>query len=62
MDDDKELSSPAAIAIPVDEEHTTDTSPSAPQQSDQATEKHVTHTQTVETEAVADDQNLSPKA
>ncbi|PNY16608.1 hypothetical protein L195_g013333, partial [Trifolium pratense] len=59
MDDDKEVSSPAAIAIPVDEEHT---SPSAPQQSDQATEKHVTHTQTVETEAVADDQNLSPKA
>ncbi|MCI96357.1 hypothetical protein A2U01_0117657, partial [Trifolium medium] len=27
MDDDKELSSPTAIAIPVDEEHT---SPSAP--------------------------------
>ncbi|WJX85573.1 hypothetical protein P8452_68005 [Trifolium repens] len=59
MDGDKELSSPTAITIPVDEEHT---SSSAPQQSDQATEKHVTHAQTVDTEAVADDQNLSPKA
>ncbi|XP_024626148.1 protein WVD2-like 1 isoform X1 [Medicago truncatula] len=59
MEGDKELTSPTAITIPVDKEHT---SPSAPQQSDQATEKHVTHTQTVDTEAVANGQDLSPNA
>ncbi|CAI8615579.1 unnamed protein product [Vicia faba] len=58
-DDEKELSSPTAITIPVDKEHT---SPPAPQQSDQATEKHVTHTQTVDTEADSNGQNLSPDA
>ncbi|XP_058738661.1 protein WVD2-like 1 isoform X2 [Vicia villosa] len=58
-DDEKELSSPAAIAIPVDKEQT---SPSTPQQSDQATEKHVTHTQIVDTEADSNGHNLSPNA
>lgn len=57
VDDDEELSSPTAISIPVDKEHT---SPLAPQLSDQATEKHVTHTQTVNPEAVATVQSLSP--
>lgn len=59
MDDNKELSSPTAISISVEKEHT---SPSAPQLSDQATEKHVTHTQTVDTEAVSTGQSLSPNA
>lgn len=59
VNDNQELSSPTAISISVDKEHT---SPPAPQPSDQATEKHVTHTQTVDTEAVATEQNLSPKA
>nr|XP_027188851.1 protein WVD2-like 1 isoform X4 [Cicer arietinum] len=59
MGDNKELSSPTAITIPVDKEHT---SPTSPQQSDQATEKHVTHTQTVDIEAVANGHSLSPKA
>ncbi|XP_057439519.1 protein WAVE-DAMPENED 2 isoform X2 [Lotus japonicus] len=59
VNDNQELSSPTAISISLDKEHT---SPPAPQPSDQATEKHVTHTQTVDTEAVATEQNLSPKA
>ncbi|KAG4916960.1 hypothetical protein AAZX31_19G231600 [Glycine max] len=37
-------------------------SPSAPQPSDQVTEKHVTHAQAVDTEADASGLNLSPKA
>lgn len=49
MGDNKEFSSPTA------------TSPYAPQPSDQATEKHVTYTQAVGTEAVAAGQ-LSPNA
>ncbi|XP_050917088.1 protein WVD2-like 1 isoform X2 [Lathyrus oleraceus] len=58
-DDEKELNSPTAITIPVDKEHT---SPPAPQQSDQSTVKHVTHTQTVDTETDSNGQNLSPNA
>ncbi|KAK7397321.1 hypothetical protein VNO78_18489 [Psophocarpus tetragonolobus] len=54
MDNNKELS-----LLAVDTEHP---STSAPQPSDQITEKHVTHAQTVDTEAVATDQNVSPKA
>ncbi|XP_027350268.1 protein WVD2-like 1 isoform X2 [Abrus precatorius] len=52
--DNKEFSSPT-----VDKEHP---SPSAPQPSDQVAEKHVTHTLTVDTEAVTADPNLSPNA
>ncbi|CAK8544791.1 unnamed protein product [Lathyrus sativus] len=58
-DEEKELSSPIAITIPVDKEHT---SPPAPQQSDQATVKHVTHTQTVDAKADSNGQSLSPNA
>ncbi|KAJ1385120.1 TPX2, C-terminal [Sesbania bispinosa] len=59
LDDNKELSSPTAISVSVDKEPT---SPSAPPPPDQATEKHVTHAQVVDTEAVATGQNLSPNA
>lgn len=54
IDDNTELSSPAA-----DKEHP---SPSAPQPSDQVTEKHVTHAQAGDTEAVATGLDSSPKA
>ncbi|XP_061340473.1 protein WVD2-like 2 isoform X2 [Gastrolobium bilobum] len=56
-DENKELTSPAAISVSVDKEHT---SPSASQPVDQATEKHVTYTHTVDTEAVTTGLNLSP--
>lgn len=59
MDDNEKLSSPAAISISDDKEHT---SPSAPHPSDEATEKHVTYAKTVDTEAVATGLNLSQKA
>lgn len=59
ISDDDNLSSPPANSISGDKEHT---SPSAPQPSDQATEKHVTHTQNVDTDTVANGLNLSPKA
>lgn len=58
MGDDNKLNSPAK-SISVDKEHT---SPSSPQPSDQATEKHITHTQSVDTEAAANDLNMSLKA
>ncbi|KAJ1413873.1 TPX2, C-terminal [Sesbania bispinosa] len=59
LDDNKELSSPTVISVSVDKEPT---SPSAPQPPDQATEKHITHAQVADTEAVATGQNLSPNA
>ncbi|CAL0311322.1 unnamed protein product [Lupinus luteus] len=59
MDDNEKLSPPTQIPIPIEKETT---SPLAPLPSDDATEKHVTSTQTVDADAVASALNLSPKA
>ncbi|KAK7258685.1 hypothetical protein RIF29_24267 [Crotalaria pallida] len=58
--DDNEKLSPPAEKLIADEKEPT--SPPASLPSDDATEKHVTYAQTVETEAVATDLILSPKA